>query len=145
MATHSSTIAGKSHGWRSLVGYSPWGHKESDTTERLHFTGGSLKLFPHLQSTVYLDNLIQHLVLNYYLMISKPQSHALILILNFRNICQLCNDYLHTNRSNELKTNFSFGEQGRKGCKSYSSLHLHWGFLCAVCLVVSDSLLPDEL
>ena len=21
------------HGWRSLVGYSPWGHKESDTTE----------------------------------------------------------------------------------------------------------------
>ena len=23
----------KSHGQRSLVGYSPWGHKESDTTE----------------------------------------------------------------------------------------------------------------
>ena len=23
---------------RSLVGYSPWGHKESDTTERLHLT-----------------------------------------------------------------------------------------------------------
>ena len=28
----------KSHGWRSLIGYSPWGHKESDMTERLHFT-----------------------------------------------------------------------------------------------------------
>ena len=29
----------KSHGQRSLVGYSPWGHKESDTTEQLqlHF------------------------------------------------------------------------------------------------------------
>jgi len=27
----------KSHGWRSLVGCSPWGHKESDTTELLHF------------------------------------------------------------------------------------------------------------
>ena len=27
----------KSHGWRSLVGCSPWGHEESDTTERLHF------------------------------------------------------------------------------------------------------------
>ena len=26
----------ESHGWRSLVGYSPWGRKESDTTERLH-------------------------------------------------------------------------------------------------------------
>ena len=37
MATHSSILAGKSHGRRSLVGYSPWGHKESDTTERLHF------------------------------------------------------------------------------------------------------------
>ena len=27
----------KSHGWRSLVGCSPWGRKESDTTGRLHF------------------------------------------------------------------------------------------------------------
>ena len=27
---------GKSHGWRNLAGYSPWGQKESDTTERLH-------------------------------------------------------------------------------------------------------------
>ena len=35
MATHSSTLAGKSHGQRSLVGCSPWGHKESDTSERL--------------------------------------------------------------------------------------------------------------
>ena len=28
---------GESHGWRSLVGCSPWGHWESDMTERLHF------------------------------------------------------------------------------------------------------------
>ena len=27
----------KSHGWRGLMGCSPWGHQESDTTERLHF------------------------------------------------------------------------------------------------------------
>ena len=27
----------KSHGRRSLVGCSPWGRKESDTTEQLHF------------------------------------------------------------------------------------------------------------
>ena len=26
-------LPGESHGGRSLVGYSPWGHKESDTTE----------------------------------------------------------------------------------------------------------------
>ena len=30
-------LPGKSHGQSSLVGYSPWGHKESDMTERLHF------------------------------------------------------------------------------------------------------------
>ena len=37
MAPHSSTLAWKSHGWRSLVGCSPWGRQESDTTEWLHF------------------------------------------------------------------------------------------------------------
>ena len=29
-------LPGKSHGWRSLVGYCPWDRKELDTTERLH-------------------------------------------------------------------------------------------------------------
>jgi len=36
VATHV-LLPGKSHGPRSLVGYSPWDRKESDTTERLHF------------------------------------------------------------------------------------------------------------
>ena len=30
-------LPGKSHGWRTLVGCSPWGHEESDTTEQPHF------------------------------------------------------------------------------------------------------------
>ena len=30
-------LPGESHGWRSLVGCGPWGLKESDMTERLHF------------------------------------------------------------------------------------------------------------
>ena len=30
-------LPGESHGQRSLAGYSPWGRKESDPTERLHF------------------------------------------------------------------------------------------------------------
>ena len=30
-------LPGKSHGWRSLVGCSPWSHEESDMTERLPF------------------------------------------------------------------------------------------------------------
>ena len=30
-------LPGESHGWRSLVGCSPWGRSESDRTERFHF------------------------------------------------------------------------------------------------------------
>ena len=37
-------LPGKSHGQRGLVGYSPQGLKESDTTERLHFLSLSLSI-----------------------------------------------------------------------------------------------------
>ena len=52
-------LSGKSHGWRSLVGYSPWSCKEVDTTERLHFilfTEESVWVKKHfiLQTTVQL-------------------------------------------------------------------------------------------
>ena len=40
-------LPGKSHGLRSLIGYSPWGHKELDTTERLHFHFSCLVLVSH--------------------------------------------------------------------------------------------------
>ena len=33
MATHSMFFSAECHGQRSLAGYSPWGHKELDTTE----------------------------------------------------------------------------------------------------------------
>ena len=36
MAASPVFLPGKSHGPRSLAGYSPWGHKESDTTEYTH-------------------------------------------------------------------------------------------------------------
>ena len=40
-------LPGESHGWRSLMGYSPWSRKELDTTERLHFLFLSLhEMFP---------------------------------------------------------------------------------------------------
>ena len=39
-------LSGESHGGRSLVGYSPGGCKESDTTERLHFTITLCQGFP---------------------------------------------------------------------------------------------------
>ena len=37
MAPHSSTLAWKIPWTESLIGCSPWGHKEPDTTERLLF------------------------------------------------------------------------------------------------------------
>ena len=33
IAAHSSILPGESHGQRSLAGYSPWDHRESDTIE----------------------------------------------------------------------------------------------------------------
>ena len=35
MITPAVFLPGKSHGQRSLVGYNPYGHKESDKTEQL--------------------------------------------------------------------------------------------------------------
>ena len=36
MAATPVFLPGKSHGLRSLVGYRPWGHKESDTMHVVH-------------------------------------------------------------------------------------------------------------
>ena len=38
MTTHSSILLRKSHGQRSLAGYSQWGGKEPDMTEQLTHT-----------------------------------------------------------------------------------------------------------
>ena len=43
-------LPGKSHGWRSLVGYSPWCCKESDTTERLHYQSKTVHFREGIQS-----------------------------------------------------------------------------------------------
>ena len=53
VATHPVLLPGKSRGQRILVGYSPWGCKESDTTEQLsahtvyaiHMPGHALILY----------------------------------------------------------------------------------------------------
>ena len=50
MAPTPVLLPGEAHGWRILVGYSPWGPKESETTERLHFH--------HIFSTYYLPPII---------------------------------------------------------------------------------------
>ena len=54
MATHSSILAWKSHGQRSLVGCSPWGRKESGTTERLTLTNTSMCICVNVPQLLYL-------------------------------------------------------------------------------------------
>ena len=49
----------KSHGWRSLVGYSPWGHKEMDSTEQFHFTSVALRRSKVLRIIV-LDTIVSY-------------------------------------------------------------------------------------
>ena len=47
IATHSGILTWKIPWTEEPVGYSPWGHKELDTTERLHFS------FLHLLKSIY--------------------------------------------------------------------------------------------
>ena len=56
MAPHSNTLAWKIHGWRRLVGCSPWGHEESDTTEQLHFHFHALEKEMATHSSSCLEN-----------------------------------------------------------------------------------------
>ena len=48
-------LPGESHGQRNLVGYSPWGRKELDVTERLHFHFHFLSTwaYPGILANVY--------------------------------------------------------------------------------------------
>ena len=69
METHSSILAWKFHGLRSLVGYSPKNLKESDMTDRLstkHINGKTLnKSVPH-HLLVYYICIINNKTINIY-------------------------------------------------------------------------------
>ena len=69
MATHSSMLAWRIHGQRSLAGYSPWGCKELDMTEQLsltHLFSFLENLFLKIVETVDVCNYIS---LGYYIAI----------------------------------------------------------------------------
>ena len=74
-------LPGKSHGQRSLTGYSPWGRKESDTTERLHFhpdfTPISLVSYLTFICVTYDYKLVRHNVVDH---IKELYCHAILLI-----------------------------------------------------------------
>ena len=54
-------LFGKSCGQRSLAGYSPWSHEESDTIERLSFILNLRQLFLELYSPWGCRRVIQDL------------------------------------------------------------------------------------
>ena len=62
MATPSQVFfPGKSHGQSGLVGYSPWGCRDSDTTE--HTPGKSPDKFPRQDPRLPLESTLDHLPL----------------------------------------------------------------------------------
>ena len=65
-------LPGKSHGWRSLEGYIPWSHKESDTTKRLHF-----KDVENFNSINYKVEFIYLIIEDSLLSMQKDQSQKL--------------------------------------------------------------------
>ena len=66
-------LPGKSHGWRSLAGYSPWGCKESDRTERL---STSVKYWPK-SSFGFLVRCYGKIQMNFLAHISR-QGHSMV-------------------------------------------------------------------
>ena len=70
MATHSSILAWKIP-WTREPGYSPWGHKESDTTEQLTHTPYFYRMFQSL------DFLLQIFSCYLFLLHIVPSLHHL--------------------------------------------------------------------
>ena len=64
--THTHTrrvwsVAGEFHGQRNLAGYSPWGRKESDTTERLSHTHTDTHTRTHTHTHAEFGVLLVHM------------------------------------------------------------------------------------
>ena len=103
---------GESHGWRSLVAYSPWGCKESDMTEWHHFfshpymttgktigltrwifVGKVMSLLLHVLSRLVITSLprSKHLLISWLqspsAVILEPKKLKVALI---QKVCQLC-------------------------------------------------------
>ena len=71
-------LPGESHGQRSLVGYSPQGHKELDTTEQLHFTK---QLHTYITQTKFpVCNMYMDFLDSVFFLLPKSKMHFLLVI-----------------------------------------------------------------
>ena len=75
-------LPGKSHGWRSLVGYCPWGRKESDTTERHSLT--RVYCWQHDESMTFFF-LMKHL--HDLSLFTDVEAHSVLCVLLGKGIC----------------------------------------------------------
>ena len=74
-------LPGESHGGRSLVGYSPWGRKESDTTEQLHFHFSPVDhILSELSIMIRPSWMALHTVAHSYIELDKAVVHATRLV-----------------------------------------------------------------
>ena len=62
-------LPGESHGQRTLAGYSPWGCRESDATERWTLSAGQLHAFIDLKSNCLLPMYLP--LITFYVKIRK--------------------------------------------------------------------------
>ena len=79
MATHSSILAWKIP-WTREPGYSPWGHKESDTTEQLTHTPYFYRMFQSLDFLLQIFScylFLLHIVPSVYFSFSSTSSFIL--------------------------------------------------------------------
>ena len=91
-------LPGEPHGRRSLVGYSPQGHKGSDTTERLHFHF-SLSCWYMSPVRIYILSLILFLILIYEFLTFRYykllyNKHSSLLFLAMLDLSCFCMGFL---------------------------------------------------
>ena len=89
-------LPGKFHGLRSLVGYSPWGRKESDTTEQLHFHYSFLEY----RSFASLGRFIPRYFILFDVMVNEIVSLISLsdlLLLVYRNARDFCINFVSCN------------------------------------------------
>ena len=106
-------LPGKSHGWRSLVGCSPWGCYKSDTTERLHFHALEKEMATHSRILAWripgtgepggLPPVGSHRV-GCWLSSNSILKHSQVLCLTYDTLAQYTHTHTHTPNSIEWRS-----------------------------------------
>ena len=116
---HSSILAGKSHGQRSLAGYSPWGHKELDMTEWL-----TLSLKSHWIEEGRWENKLLEVIVLFKMAITNSDQNLDFLILDLKQLPGIC-----------------FVEKGRSSWHSWNSKRIFiWLFWINSTLIINAAL-----